>query len=373
MRSVRSARKWDVVIHAPLAGALYSTDRSGWAGGAELQAYYLAHALADRGLRVAHIVLEDSTLEQHHDGVDLVFQRPRTSGVQGTRSVRAIWEALALTDAAVYVQRSASAATGIVGCFARTKGRRFVYSLSSGADLDWRLLPSVEAAAMRLGLFLADRVVTQTAEQQGVAVRRLGSKATLVRSFCAPLALSVTPQSFLWVGGIIPYKGPLAYLDLAERVPEATFVMVATPRSGWEQLAKEVDERVRRLPNVLLLRPRPRNDLHALYGNAVALVGTSTFEGFPNTFMEAWACGVPTLSLSVDPDGVIARYGLGAVAGGSVEHLAQLARLYWAGRGVDGATAKDYVRREHDPAVIGDAWTKLIIDLMQQGASKPRC
>ena len=218
---------------------------------------------------------------------------------------------------------------------------------------------------MRLGLFLADRVVTQTAEQQGVAVRRLGSKATLIRSFCAPLALSVTPQTFLWVGGIIPYKGPLVYLDLAERVPEATFVMVATPRSGWEQLANEVDERVRRLPNVLLLRPRPRNELHALYEKAVALVGTSTFEGFPNTFMEAWACGVPTLSLSVDPDGIIARHGLGAVAGGSVEHLAHLARLYWAGRGVDGATAKEYIRREHDPAVIGDCWTKLITDLMR--------
>jgi glycosyltransferase involved in cell wall biosynthesis len=38
---------------------------------------------------------------------------------------------------------------------------------------------------------------------------------------------------------------------------------------------------------------------------AVALVSTSSHEGMPNTFVEAWGHGVPVLTLSFDSDGVV--------------------------------------------------------------------
>ncbi|MCA1656367.1 MAG: glycosyltransferase, partial [Actinobacteria bacterium] len=119
--------------------------------------------------------------------------------------------------------------------------------------------------------------------------------------------------------------------------------------------------------NVCLAPPRPRDELIALYARAVAVVNTSGFEGFPNTFMEAWACGVPVLSLSVDPDGVIERHGLGGVAHGSLERLAELGRSYWMRRGglEAGAAGKEYIRRAHDPRRIGDAWLDLVRGLLR--------
>lgn len=366
MSSAPHCPRWDVAIHAPGAGSLYRADGPGATGGAELQAFYLARALAERGLRVAHIVTDVPALRQPGSQVDLVRQIPRTGGPRGTRSLPSIWEALSRTDASVYVQRSAGAATGVVGAFARAKRRRFVYSLSSAADLERGLLPPAHAAIKEAGLRLADRVVAQTEEQFSVAARRLGPRARLVRSFCEPREVAVTAEMFLWIGGLIDYKNPVPYLELAERVPEARFLMVATPRPGWEELAAEVKARARLLPNLELMGPRPRRELLALYARAVAVVGTSTFEGFPNTFMEAWACGVPALSLSVDPDGVIGRHGLGAVAGGRIEVLAELARAHW-GRRADptgGTAAKEYIYREHHPAVIGDAWMDLIGTLL---------
>lgn len=359
--------QWDVAIYAPLAGPLYHADAHASTGGAELQARLIAGALADRGLRVAHVLLEDKTLPPRCDGVDLVFHVPRTRGPRGTRRIPAIWEGLNRADASVYVQRSAGLATGVVGAFARAKRRRFVYSLSSLADLHRWPPNSVEANAKGLGLRLADRVVTQTSEQQVLAAQKLGPKVALIRSFCELRACQLQPDAFLWIGGLIDYKQPLAYLELASRVPEAKFVMVATPRAGWDSLSRDVAALARSLPNVTILPPRARDELLPLYAQAVAVVGTSTFEGFPNTFMEAWACGVPALSLAVDPDGVIARHGLGAVAGGSLERLSGLVRFYWARRHTllaEGTAGRRYIAREHAPPVIGDAWAELIARLI---------
>ena len=40
------------------------------------------------------------------------------------------------------------------------------------------------------------------------------------------------------------------------------------------------------------------------------LINTSDAEGFSNTYIEAWANGVPVISHGVDPDDVIKNYGL---------------------------------------------------------------
>ena len=44
-------------------------------------------------------------------------------------------------------------------------------------------------------------------------------------------------------------------------------------------------------------------------------------EGFPNIFIEAWAFGVPVLSLYFDPGSVIEKENLGEVAHGNIDKL----------------------------------------------------
>jgi hypothetical protein len=371
-RSVNERAAADVAVYAPYAGAFYASPPRP-SGGAELQTRYLVHALAQAGLRVRHIVADvDGPLEA--DGVGVVpLSRDYARG--GTARRVAVLRALEAADAHLYVQRSAGFETGFVGAFARMRRRRFVFASSSAADFDLRRRTMVRAGASldhwptrmqyRIGLKAANKIVVQTREQATLA-HELGIQPTVIPNFCepAPRPDCGPGEAFLWVGGLLAFKDPLAYVDLAAAVPAARFWMVATDRGPqWRGLADEVRRRAARLANLELLPPRGRDALLELYTRAVAIVTTSHFEGFPNTLLEAWARGTPALSLRLDPDGVIERHGLGAVAGGSIGRLAATAAEWWRDprrAAAAGIAASAYIRATHALEVVGPQWVRLV-------------
>ena len=347
-------------------------------GGAELQSVYIARALALAGLRVRHVVA-DAEISNTPEGVE-VFRLPPGYAEPGVSRRLAIVQGLRRSDARLYIQRTAGIETGFAGVYARLTRRRFVFSSSHDAEfvrdteLRWQQgggLDSWSARTQaRIGMRCAHAIVVQTQHQAELARRSLGRRTHVIRSFCE--LDHPRPESrdvFLWIGGFLGTKNPHALLDLAERVPAARYVMVARERLGWEQLAASVRERAAQLPNVELVPPRPRDELLGLYRQALAVVSTSLAEGFSNVFLEGWARGVPTLSLHVDPDGVITRYGLGAVAHGSIDDLAAVSCRYLedpktAERAGDAAYR--YVQETHAPEVIGGIWAAFVEKLLRE-------
>jgi hypothetical protein len=135
------------------------------------------------------------------------------------------------------------------------------------------------------------------------------------------------------------------------------------PTSGQEELVEQVTREAAELPNLELLAPRPRAELLELMDETVAIVNTADSEGMPNIFLEGWARGVPALALAHDPDGVIARHGLGSFADGSMDAFAEQARSLWAAREDPAAAAERcirYIRDHHSAEAAAEKWGAVI-------------
>ncbi len=111
----------------------------------------------------------------------------------------------------------------------------------------------------------------------------------------------------LYVGKVAPLKGALVLAEaiphVLRRVPEARFVCVGSdhviPGAGSTRdrmralLQIGAEERLR------FLEPVPRSDLVALYQRAHVVVLPTFWDNFPNTCLEAMACGVPVVASAV--------------------------------------------------------------------------
>lgn len=336
--------------------------------------FLLARSLAERGLRVSHIVAHGADVPRWHDGVRLVHLRPpcQTSGPGGL--IRRVSEALAAADAHVYLQRSPGVATALVGAFARIHRRHFIYSTSSSLDLVHRAPQAlVEAVGFRLGLSLATAVVVQTQEQATEAIG--DTRVVRIPSLCEPTprpSLQTVRDLFLWVGRPASYKNPQAFVDLARAVPDAQFVMVGVDLHSLDAGSPTSATPTPPIPaNLNLLGPLPQAEISLLYERAVAVVNTSDFEGFPNVLLEGWAHGALALALRIDPDAVIRRHNLGTVADGSPATLAAAAARMWEERDRCQAqrdAAIRYVAAHHRPETVAAEWAVLIARFI--GASK---
>jgi glycosyltransferase involved in cell wall biosynthesis len=102
--------------------------------------------------------------------------------------------------------------------------------------------------------------------------------------------------------------------------------IVGGPLPGVEALFESVRAEAARLPNVQFHGHVPFAQIRALYERARILVGTSEIEGFPNTYLQAWAHGAPVVAF-LDPDRLIATHGLGTVVASPAEMQAAVAAL----------------------------------------------
>lgn len=109
-------------------------------------------------------------------------------------------------------------------------------------------------------------------------------------------------------------------------MPQTSFHMIGGPLPGTGGLFEQMRQRARALPNVVFHGFVPQHQIGSYFERARVFISTSEIEGFPNTYMQAWARGTPVVAY-LDPERLVSRNDLGAIVTSVEELCAALARL----------------------------------------------
>lgn len=315
-------------------------DPSG-AAGEPVQHTLLATALARRGHRVSMVVADNGQLDgASWDGVQTFKAYARSAGLPVLRFVHPRWTglnaALRRADADVYYTSCAGGVVGQLAMFCARHGKRFVFRAASDADCmpdaliglgrwHWR-----DKWLYEYGLRRTASVLVQTARQQELMRRNYGIESSVAGLAIQPgrsePGFGERDIAGLWVSNLRPVKRPDVLLNVADAMPQLSFHMIGGTVPGAVPYFETIKTQAASRRNVTFHGAVPYHDAGAFYSRARVLVNTSDVEGFPNTYLQAWASGTPVVAF-FDPDGVIAREGLGAAVRDADEMREAVRRL----------------------------------------------
>ena len=296
-----------------------------------MQADILARSLAEKGWDVAYVTSAIRDF-QYFNNYKLI---PAPSGKTRFK------ECLSHVNADIYYQRGRKDLTSWVGEFCKETNKKFVFSVANDIDCNKYkyIFRDAESPAkiIKLGLYFfknlkldheslqgiyhADLVLAQTQYQKKILKENLEIESEVfynihdipyqdqkVRNNKIPV--------ILWLANMKERKQPGIFLKLAKEMKnvKCKFLMAGGLKSmKYWKLIKNTSKSN---PNFEYIGPVSMQESNSLFANADIFVCTSdNQEGFPNTLIQAWLQGVPTVSLLFDPDGLIVRKNMGIVAG----------------------------------------------------------
>jgi glycosyltransferase involved in cell wall biosynthesis len=329
-------------------------------GGEAVQHVLLARAWRDLGHDVFMVVHEEGQGPRRViDGITALAAHTRKGGIPGLRffhpRASGLVAALSAADADVYYQSPAGANTGITAWYCRMADRRFVFRVASDTDCEkehTRIRFLRDRMLYDFGLRRADLIAAQTDYQARLLRQNHGLESTVINMMVEPPSRVENGAAHkdidvLWLSNLRALKRPELALELARQLPDVKFTLAGGPMPGGKTYFDDVAAAAARLPNVTMLGAVRYADTGALFDRAKVFLNTSSIEGFPNTFLQAWIRAVPVVSF-FDPDGLVNRLQLGRIAG-SLDDMRESIRGLLdvnAYRETIGRRARDYAVRE---------------------------
>ena len=216
--------------------------------------------------------------------------------------------------------------------------------------------------------------ICQTDRQKGLLHKQKLVPDLIVPNFHLPL--DYHPKKIngifnvVWIANVRPFKQLEVYLDIVKAFlgnNKIFFHCIGNiPMSKYGVLLKE---KINQLPNLRYHGSCTNEFINNFLSDAHLLVNTSKYEGFSNTFIQAWMKGVPVLSLNCDPNEFLTRYPIGIFCNGDLQMLLEKINQF----SVDSQLYQTYstnarkVSLEHFSV---DKNKKIIIDYFAEKARK---
>jgi glycosyltransferase involved in cell wall biosynthesis len=178
-----------------------------------------------------------------------------------------------------------------------------------------------EKKMVEFGVKNSKKIIAQTHYQAGQLKQNFNRTADAVVYNFHPIPDKHVPKDkpirIVWIANVKKIKQPEVFIRLAQDLhfeTGATFTMVGKMQ-GTKQWRKRIQQLMRQTDGIEYLGFIPQESVNQLLSRSHILINTSNFEGFSNTFIQAWMRKVPVISLHVDPDNLLQRKQIGRLSG----------------------------------------------------------
>ncbi|MDG5467422.1 glycosyltransferase family 4 protein [Deltaproteobacteria bacterium IMCC39524] len=286
-------------------------------GGAELQQLIIAKEMVVRGYKISFITLSpDSKCQWAYPQFNIVPTFRQKDGFPVLRFIYPrlfkVWLALVKVNADIYYIRGAGFYLAPLVVYAKLYNKKVVFCGANDTNFDpskIKLPHYRDKIAYFWALKRCDFIIAQNNIQKKTALMRSGVNVRIIHNgYFRSKSLSSFSEGVLWVANFRKSKNPKLFLNLARSLPNCQFIMIGG-RPEQEDF-NVIAEEARQIPNLNFYGYLPIGKVEQFFLRAKLFVNTSSYEGFPNSFLQAWQKGLPVVSF-VDPDSLISRNRLG--------------------------------------------------------------
>jgi len=261
----------------------------------------------------------------------------------------------------VIYKRGGNYISSVAALYAKRNNKRFIWHIALQNDVEpyrfrWDkncAREYIDKSILQYAINHAAVVVGQAHYQDDLLQRQFKRSC----GFILPNVHPVPPSRLrkqedlihvLWIANFKPWKRPEIFVELAETLKDepCKFIMVGRPPvRTW----KGLDGKIRKMTNLEEVGELEGDQVNTLLGSSHMLINTSEYEGFPNTFIQAWMRRVVPVSLCVDPDGVLSVQRAGVLSG-SFGKLVEDVKALVRDRGLREETAErgyEYAIKKH--------------------------
>ena len=321
-------KKYKVCFMQTNAYSLFTKSKHSIHGGSELQLYFLAKELAqNKKFKVSFLVGDFN--QKNIETIDDVTLYKTVNPDSGKQYFAKLLQAmkyyfiLKKIDADVYFTSAANSTVGLVSFFCKIHRKKHIHRTASERDVNFKWIKdnSILGYVYKWGLEHSDLVLTQANEHKILLKKNHNIDAVIFKNIMDINTNENEEKEFiLWVSRYAKLKNPNVFVNLAKNFPEQKFVMICPtqkPSKEYDKLQKNAQD----VKNLQFIKYVPFNKIQFYFNKAKVFVNTSDFEGFPNTFLQSFLGKTAILSLNVNPDEIIRKYGLGYFCGGDSNKL----------------------------------------------------
>lgn len=296
-------------------------------GGAEYQSYLLAEEAKLNGFEVHYIFVSENKIYPNHLQLILHLIKPlsisKKFGAIWSFYCKLVYRSLKSIQPDVIYVRGGWSFAGMAAYYAKKHGCKSIWHVASSEDVKpakfflqlKRPFDFIERKAIDYAIRNATVVVAQAKYQADLLKMHYGRYSEVIPSAHPvpdDLFQKINPIKIVWVGNLKPLKQPEMFIKLASEFisnSNVKFIMIGRPGQGNYQ--KRLESKMKDLSNLEYIGEQPIQEVNRILSFSHIFVNTSRYEGFPNTFIQAWMREVPVISLLLDPDDILKKEKLG--------------------------------------------------------------